>query len=133
MFDKYAEKLKKVQADVPAIFKKVAGKAAIKFVNTAKKLTDDEGLVDTGNYRRNWNAQRIEPQVDTYGVFCQNSADYASHLEYGHKLKNGKMWKGRFVGQRTLDETHFYCLEQLDDELDKAFTSYHRSFVKPEE
>lgn len=133
MFDEYAKKLKKVQADVPAIFKKVAGKAAIKFVNVAKKLTDDEGLVNTGNYRRNWHAERIEPQPDTYGVLCQNGVEYASHLEHGHKLRNGGRWKGRFVGQRALDEAHFYCLEQLDDEFEKAFTSYHRSFIKPEE
>lgn len=122
MFDEYAKKLKSVQANVPAVFKKVAGKAAIKFVDTAKKLTNDEGLVDTGNYRRNWHAERIEPQVDTYGVLCLNSVEYASHLEYGHKLKNGKMWKGRFVGQRAIDEAHFYCLELLEDELEKAFT-----------
>lgn len=120
MFDAYAKKLKELKQDVPAIFEKVAKKGAKKFVNEAKDLTDLEKLVDTGAYKRNWHAEKIEPAPDVYGVLCENDMEYASHLEFGHKLRNGKRWKGRFVGRRALDETHVYCINELDKEVIKA-------------
>ncbi|MCM1338794.1 MAG: HK97 gp10 family phage protein [Muribaculaceae bacterium] len=133
MFDSYAKKLASVQADVPKIFKATALKGAKFAENKAKELTDQENLVDTGNYRRNWNGERIEPQEGVYGVVLENSAEYASYLEDGHKLKNGGRWNGRKVGRRTLDDTEFYCLEQLDKAFEKTYTKYHQSFTEPQE
>jgi hypothetical protein len=117
LFDEYAEKLKKITDEVPAIFKKVAKRGAIKFVNTAKKRTDDEHLVDTGNYKRNWFAEQIEPLPDTYGVVCENNVEYASFLERG----TGRGIKGRFVGELSLNDARFFCLEELDKKLDKSY------------
>ena len=56
--------------------------------------------------------------------------DYASHLEQGHKLRNGKRWKGRFIGELSLQSARYYAIRQLDDELNKAFIKYHRSFTE---
>lgn len=120
MFDDYAKKLKDLHADVPDIFENVAKRGALRFRKEAVKLTDKEKLVDTGNYRRNWNALSDLIMVGTYAINAFNNVEYASHLEYGHKLRNGGRWKGRFVGRRALDNTHFYCLEQLENELQKA-------------
>ena len=121
MFDGYAKKLKELEADVPKIFERTAKKGAIKFVKEAKTKTKTEGLVDTGYYRDNWNAQAIEPLTETYGVQCNNDAEYASFLEYGHKLRNGKRWKGKFVGELAIGDARYYCVEQLEKELEKAF------------
>lgn len=132
MFDNYAEKLKKIGANVPAVFKRVAKLGAVKFRNEAVKITDKEKLVDTGNYKRNWTAEAIEPQNDVYGIVGGNTVNYASHLEYGHKLRNGGRWKGRFVGRQAFDETEFYCLEQLDKAFEKLYTQYQRGFIKPD-
>ena len=120
MFDAYAKKLKELEQDVPAIFEKVAKRGAIKFVKEAKNRTDAEKLVDTGAYKRSWHAQAIEPAPEVYGVLCENDMEYASHLEFGHKLRNGKRWKGRFVGRNALDDTHVYCIEEFDKEVIKA-------------
>ena len=120
MFDFYAKKLKRLNADVPAIFEKTAKKGASRFKKEAIQLTDKEKLVDTGNYRRNWKAESGLIAPETYAIEASNNVEYASHLEYGHKLRNGGRWAGRFVGRRALEETEFYCLEQLDKELEKA-------------
>lgn len=121
MFDEYYKKLKDLEQDVPEIFKKVAKKGAIKFVNEAKKRTDKEKLVDTGNYRRNWNAEVIEPLPETYGVQCENNVEYASFLELGHRTRAGNKVQGKFVGKLALEDARFYCLEQLEDALEKAY------------
>lgn len=119
-FDDFAKKLKELEQDVPKIFERTAKKGAIKFVNEAKERTDKEKLVDTGAYRRNWEAKAIEPLPDTYGVECKNNMEYASFLEYGHRLRDGKRWKGRFVGELSMREAEYYCVQELDKAIEKA-------------
>lgn len=120
-FEQYYSKIRNIEDGIPKIFEKVAKKSAIKFVNSAKDRTKKEGLVDTGAYRNNWAAEAEEVLPDTYGVICTNSMEYASHLEYGHKLRNGKRWKGRFVGELSLNEARFFAIEKLDDEFEKLY------------
>jgi hypothetical protein len=121
LFDEYAKKLKELEQDVPKIFKKVAKKGAIKFVNEAQDRTDREGLVDTGAYKRNWQAKPIEPMPDVYGVECQNNMEYASFLEYGHRTRGNTKVKGRFVGELSIRETEYYCVQELEKALEKAY------------
>lgn len=120
MFDDYAKKLEELGADVPKIFERVAKKGAIKFREEAIKKTDLEGLVDTGNYKRNWNGKAIRLDENTVGIVGSNNVEYASHLEYGHRMRNGKIWKGKFVGDRALQEINYFCIKQLDNEWQKA-------------
>lgn len=118
MYDKFRKDLEKYSKDTSKIFENVAKKGAIEFVNQAKKLTAQEKLVDTGYYRRNWYADAM-----TYGdinvVYCENSVEYASYLEDGHKLRNGKRWPGRKIGQRAIEKTEVYCIDLLQKEIDK--------------
>lgn len=121
MFDEYAKKLKELGEDVPKIFKQVAKRGAKKFVNEAQNITDEERLVDTGYYKRNWVAKEFEASPDVEAIEVKNNAEYASFLEYGHRLRNGARWQGKFVGRRALDETRYYCVQQLDKAFEKAF------------
>ena len=117
MFNEYAKRLKDLGADVPNVFKKVAKKGAIKFVKEAKNNTDREGLFDTGNYKRNWIAQAEQVSPDTYAIEVSNPVEYASFLEYGHRMRDGKRWKGRFVGKQSLDATEGYTIIELRGEI----------------
>lgn len=121
MFDDYAKKLEELHFNVPKIFKQVAKLGAEHATNKAKEITDQEKLVDTGNYKRNWGATAIELDEETQGVMLENGVEYASHLEYGHRLRGGKgRYKGRFVGNRTLEDTAYFCLTKLDNALMRA-------------
>lgn len=121
-FKDYAKKLEALGENVPKVFKSVAKRGAVHAENTAKRLTDQEKLVDTGAYRRNWNAEGVELEKDVYAITLQNSMDYASHLEQGHRLRNGKRWQGRFVGARTLSDTEGEVILTLQEEIDIAMT-----------
>lgn len=113
LFADFRKDIDKYTKNTPKIFEYVAKLGAVKFVKVAKKITKDEKLVDTGYYRRNWYA-------DATGeiVYCENSVDYASHLEWGTK-KNGKeRIKGRFVGHQAIEKAQYYCLEELQKALD---------------
>jgi len=85
-FNDYAKKLEELGQNVPKIFKNVAKRGAVHFENTAKELTDKENAVDTGAYRRNWNADVIELNEGEYGIVCMNSMEYASFLEDGYEI-----------------------------------------------
>ena len=133
MFETYKKKLQEVQASVPKIFGAVALSGAKYAEKRAKELTNEAKLVDTGNYKQNWFGDKIKGERGVYGLVLHNPVEYASHLEYGHKLRNGKRWKGRFVGRNSLEDTEFYCLERLDKAFERAFIKYQESFIKPEE
>lgn len=128
MFDEYIKKFKDIGAKSHLIFRKVAKEGAKFFEKEAVRLTNKEKLVDTGNYKRNWKAEQFETE-GVQAITGVNPVEYAEHLEYGHKLRNGKRWKGRFVGKRAIEETRYYCIKRLDDLYDKLFTKYQRGFT----
>lgn len=129
MFDEYRKKLEDIGANSDKVFKKVAKQGAFFFQKEAVRLTDQEKLVDTGTYKRNWVGEQAEIQGEQ-AIIGANPIEYASFLEEGHKLKNGKRWRGRFVGRRAIDETRYYCIKRLDDLFDKLFTKYQRGFTQ---
>ena len=129
MFDEYRKKLEDIGENSDKVFKKVAKQGAIFFQKEAVRLTDQEQLVDTGTYRRNWTGEQAEIEGEQ-AIIGANPIEYASFLEEGHKLRNGKRWKGRFVGRRAMDELRYYCIKKLDDLFDKLFTKHHQSFTQ---
>lgn len=87
MFEEYSKKLEELGENVPKVFKTVAKKGAIHARNYAVKLTDTEKLVDTGAYKRNWNAEVIKTENNTYAIVFENSMEYASFLEDGYNIE----------------------------------------------
>ena len=120
-FEQFNQSMRETEGVIPEIFEKVAKKAAIKFVNEAKDLTDKEKLVDTGSYKRNWTGDVAKPAKKFWVVKGYNPVNYASHLEYGHKLRNGTRWKGRFVGTQAIKKAEEFAVEQLKKELGSLF------------
>lgn len=101
--------------------------AAKMFVRNAKKETTVQRLVKTGNYRRSWTADVEKKGLDTL-VKCINEAEYASHLEYGHRIvtrtgkDTGKKTRGRFVGRYAVNQTREkirYILRNITEKVVK--------------
>lgn len=86
-FNDYAKKLEALNENVPAIFKQVAGRGAVHFRNEAVAQTDKAGAVDTGAYKRNWEAVAVDFGNDEYGIVGYNGMEYASWLEDGYDIK----------------------------------------------
>lgn len=68
--------------------------------------------VDTGNLRNSWKTRMISPQR----VEVSNNAEYAAHVEYGHRVKihgkwTGKVVKGKKMLHKAFDETKDNFLE----------------------
>lgn len=99
---------------------------ANKFVEEAKNETSLQRLVKTGNYRGSWNADVIKKGKDT-SVKCVNNAEYASHLEYGHRIvtrsgrDTGRKTLGRFVGRTAIKRTQKFISGTVKKLLRKIF------------
>lgn len=87
MFEDYAKRIEEIGADAPKVFKTVALWGAKYAEETAINFTDEENAVDTGNYKSNWFAERIEPEKNIYGILLENNVEYASFLEDGYVLE----------------------------------------------
>ena len=100
--------------------------AADKFVEEAKSETTLQSLVKTGNYRRNWTSDIDKKGKDTV-VKCINNAEYASHLEYGHRIvprsgiDTGRQTLGRFVGRTAIQNTRRFISGSVKKLLRKIF------------
>lgn len=121
-FEEFGKKIKDIEGLVPETFAKVAKKAGIKFVNEAKEITDREGLVDTGSYKRNWTADiGIIGKGKAFIVKCFNPMEYASFLEYGHRTKSNGKTKGYFVGAKALENAREFAINELNLEFGDLF------------
>lgn len=56
--------------------------------------------VDTGNLRRSYRVHPTEKGADGWAIGISNSADYAGHVEYGHRVKVHGQWTGSVVPGR---------------------------------
>lgn len=142
MFEEYAKKLEELGENVPKVFNTVAKKGAIHARKEAVEITDREGLVNTGAYKRNWTAESFKTEKNTYAIALMNSMEYASYLEEGHKLRGiiplankrkykikrptnmerGR-YKGFFVGKRALINTEGFVLMELFNEIEAVMTA----------
>lgn len=110
MFDEVSKQYKERLIRFKQRFEALGDDTAQLFVAHAKEETTKQKLVKTGNYRRSWTAEVEKDGLETT-VKCLNEAEYASHLEFGHRIvtrngvDTGKKTKGRFVGSMSVNKT----------------------------
>lgn len=110
MFDEVSKQYKERLRRFKQSFEALGDDTAQLFVAHAKEETTKQKLVKTGNYRRSWAAEVKKAGLETT-VKCLNEAEYASHLEYGHRIvtrsgiDTGRKTIGRFVGRTAIQNT----------------------------
>ncbi|MBQ8981616.1 MAG: HK97 gp10 family phage protein [Eubacterium sp.] len=126
MWDNYKKAIQQRKERLNAAWEDLGKIAANRFVSEAKTETDLQRLVKTGNYRRNWTSDVDKKGKDTV-VKCINNAEYASHLEYGHRIvtrsgiDTGRKTLGRFVGRTAINKTRKFISGTVKELLRKIF------------
>ena len=122
-FARFNKDMQRATGYIGQVFEEVAQLAGLNFVNNAKTLSKQEGLVDTGNYRRNWSTD-IDKLGHTYQIVGFNPVEYSSFLEYGHKIKGSdRRFKGRFIGTQAIYEVQEYAVNELKKKLGDLYDS----------
>ena len=110
MFENMRDKYQERASRIDEAFEDIGDEAVKIFLSEAVKRTTRKKLVKTGNYRRSWRAEAKKAGKDTV-VDCINEAEYASHLEYGHRIvtrtgrDTGRKTKAQLVGRDSVKAT----------------------------
>lgn len=110
MFEDMRKKFEQRAERVDEAFEDIGDEAAKIFLYEAPRRTTRKRLVKTGNYRRSWRAEAKKDGRDTV-VECINEAEYASHLEYGHRIvtrsgkDTGRKTKAQLIGHDSVKAT----------------------------
>ncbi len=78
--DDFIAKLDNAVKNIPKKRNEFVKKSAENLIGYTKDLTP----VDTGNLKNNW--KRTRPYMGSIKVY--NNTEYATHIEYGHRVKN---------------------------------------------
>lgn len=126
MWEKAVQAYKQRKERLNAAWEELGNKARQKFVYEAKQETTLQDLVKTGNYRRNWTSD-VDKKGKNTVIKCINNAEYASHLEYGHRIvtrssvDTGRKTQGRFVGRTAINRTRKFISDDVKKLLRKIF------------
>lgn len=126
MFENAVNAYKKRKERYNAAWEELGNITAARFISEAKVETSIQNLVKTGNYRGSWTSDVVKKGKDTV-VKCINNAEYASHLEFGHRIvtrsghDTGRKTQGRFVGRIAMNRTRRFISGTVKKLLRKIF------------
>lgn len=126
MWDNFKQAIERRKQRLNSAWEDLGKIAANKFVNEAKDETTLQKLVKTGNYRGSWTSDIDKKGKETV-IKCINNAEYASHLEYGHRIvtrtgrDTGRKTQGRFVGRTAIKRTRKFISASVKKLLRKIF------------
>lgn len=128
MWDNYKKALDQRKERLNTAWKELGDTASQRFVYEAKTETSSQNLVKTGNYRRSWTAGVVHKKKGTETTIrCVNYTEYASHLEYGHRIvtrsgvDTGRKTQGRFVGRTAIKNTRRFISGSVRELMRKIF------------
>lgn len=111
--DEFRKELRDMLGDIMEIDKKVLNQA----VNDGLAFAKRKSPVITGFYRKNWHKRRTVKSTD--GVECElvNTAEYASYVNYGHRMVDKEGNTTGFVkskqGDHLLEKTGAYIEKRM--------------------
>ena len=119
-FIKYVENFKEMEKEFEAFLKNWIIKQGDKLIANTKARTP----VDTGNLRNSWSLGDYQRDGRTASIGINNSAEYASIIEYGTPKRPNWKWAG---GAHMLTISMNEILRDMPDLFDKAFSEFLKS------
>lgn len=67
------------------------------------ELTKKKTPVDTGALRATWKLSNPRKYGDGWEIIMKNPMKYATYVEFGHRLKNGGYYPGRYMATKSIN------------------------------
>lgn len=83
--------------------------------------TKERTPVDTGNLRNSWVAENYQRQGNKAQIEINNSAEYASFIEFGTPARRNWKWAD---GAKMLTKSLYEMEQSMPIDFDKAFTEF---------
>lgn len=94
---------------------KLSGKSKDNFIRNELNLTGQKLLkrvrrrprhpVKTGQLRASWKINRARKHGDHWELLLWTDCEYATYVEYGHRLRDGGWYPGRFMATTAIAKT----------------------------
>ena len=82
----FQKALEALQTDIPEIMDRIVVQEGMYARDRARKICKEDGIVNTGNYRRNFKSGTKAIRAgNVYKIDVYNNLDYAGHLEYSFR------------------------------------------------
>lgn len=82
----FQKELEALQNDIPEIMDRIVVQEGMYARDQARKICKEDGIVNTGNYRRNFKSGTKAIRAgNVYKIDVYNNLDYAGHLENGFR------------------------------------------------
>ena len=140
----FGKALVALQADIPEIMDKLVVGEGRFARDQARKICTEENIINTGDYRRNFNSSSKAIRTGTaYKIDVFNNLDYAKPLEYGfrghfvpakylsgpyrEKFPDGmyvKFKPGRYTLERAIEETKRTQESRIERNLNREIKKY---------
>lgn len=120
--DKFRRELKAMLGDISEIDKRVLDKAVSIGLADAKRNTP----VVTGFMRRSWHATpAVKSKSGGVTKTLVNTADYASYVNYGHRIVNKKgetvgFVKGKFILEKAVGKIEKEIIKLFEEEVERV-------------
>lgn len=116
-FVQYTKNFKSMQAEFEQFLKNWITKQGNIVLVDAKENTP----VDTGNLRSSWFLGDYQRQGKKAQIGINNSAEYASFVEYGTPKRPNWKWAD---GAKMMTKAVYKQTDKMPDDFDKAFTEF---------
>jgi hypothetical protein len=117
-FNQLIDEIQSLADDLDKTIKKSINKVRVKSLRELKQ----NSRVDTGLYRNSWVTKLKTPQ-NSYKVILGNNVEYASFLEFGHRIASTNRW---WTGDFTLKKTSERFTERLRIVFNKEIQRLNR-------
>lgn len=118
--DQYRKELEAMVKDIKEIDKKILDKSLNVGLREVKRITP----VKSGHMRENWFTNPVKESYDGVSKELFNIADYASYVNYGHRIvSNGKtkgFVKGRFILERAITKVDKAMVEEFKKAVEEV-------------
>lgn len=79
-----------------------------------------------GHLRRMWQISRIKKSGDVFEIEVFNNVEYAPHVEYGHRTRNGGFVQGRYMMAISMQEIEAILPKIADRHVQAAMANLFR-------
>ena len=131
--EQYRKELRAMLDDISEIDRKILNKAINVGIAEAKRLTPvgqyTNGRVG-GHMRRSWSASRTTFNATSVTKEMFNTAEYASYVNYGHRIVSNKKTKGFVKGKFILERAIAKVEKTMVAEFNKAVKEVNKKYDK---
>ena len=116
---------------------KLSGKSKDNFIRTEVnncgskllELTKRKTPVDTGALKATWKVSGARKYGDGWEVIMSNPMKYATFVEFGHHLKNGGYYPGRYMATKSIN----YIRTKMPKEINADIVLWFENTLTREE